>query len=1685
MEPIDIPSPAAPPADLDAGRRLHAAGDLAGAEAVYTARLLVAPNDGQALQLLGILRHQQGRSAEGAELLRRAMRVGPDDALAHLNAVPALIATGATEEAATAARRACQLAPDNVAAWVNLTMALVQTERFDEAGDAAETAVAADPAVASAWHHLGVVRLKQKRPALAEHHVRRALAMQPGDPETQYSLGVVLVELGRLDEAEALFRKVLAVDAGHRGARLNLGVCLRGQLRLREALAVWADGEDFAEAAYNTGCTRMLAGDWAAGFAGYERRFEMPGHLLPVRVRDLPVWDGRAMPDGTLLVQHEQGLGDSIQFHMLLPRLLDRVGRVVFVCQPAIRALLEGSAVTRSAGGRITVLAEGAPLPRVDAIVTSMSIPHRLGLTPGDLVTAGPVLTAEPGRAGLWRGRLDRAFGLRGTGAPMRVGLVWQGNPTSPSERGRSLPLAELEPLLAVSGVRFVALQKGAGLEQIGRTGFAGRMAEPGANFDDGPDAFLDTLAVAEDLDLVVTTCTSVAHVAAAAGRPVWLLLRQVPDWRWGLGGITTPWYPTVRIYRQSMRGDWAAVVGRLAGDLALLAGLRAAAPAAAPTGLAQAVALHQSGRLAEAEAAYRGHLSVAPGDAAAMNFLAMALHAGGDPARRPEALTLALHAVALAPRAADLAANAMVVLRAAGHPSDADWLGRRVLAIDPAHGAAITNLVNLRIAENDAAGAVTVAEAAVARAPARPELQRALGLALKAAKRPREAAEALRRARDLGASDPGLLLDLGGALVEAADHGAAAEAFEDVLLRQPDNVDAWSNLGIVEKRGGNRLVSLWFYREALRRNPRHAEAWCNLGSALVDLGRVEAARAAFRRAIDIQPDHADAHMALGMTFLAEGRLAEGLPEYEWRTRSNRLGLTGVLPDRPRWTGDPLAGRTLLIVAEQGFGDSIQFVRYAALAKAAGAGRVLVGARPKLARLMSMAAGVDAVIPEGGSLPRDVVVAPIMSLPHLFGTTLETVPATVPYVTTDPERVTRWAERLAVSGTGLRVGLVWQGNPDAGVDKGRSVPLAALEPLARVPGVRLIALQKGPGSEQVAALDGRFAVETLGDDFDSGPDAFLDTAAVMMNLDLVVSTDTAVVHLAGALGRPTFAVIKANPEWRWLSGRESNPWYPTLRLFRQLDDEAQGPEPWSGVAERLAAELARLAAGDRRVLRPSTAVATPATAPAPIPPGERLRLALADHGAGRLDAAEAGYAEVLAELPMQPDALHLMGALLLQRQDWRRAYLFLRAAGDAGLATPEYLANLAIALRRLGREDEAESLLRGIADAPGAPVEAFSNLGNLLAERGKVDEAIAVLDRAVAMRPGFAAAHRNRCNALRLANRIEEAVAAGEEAVRLNPSDAETRLDLAHARLSAGDYARGFVDYEARWSGAEIMKRGFDAHLWDGSPLAGRTLLIHGEQGFGDNIQFARFVALAARFGGPILLEVRRPLMRLLGTLQTEAPMRVVEQGGPVPPHDLQIPMISLVRVLKLGLDDVGMDGAYLHPEPERVARWRRHLGDGPLVGLVWQGNPKARADKGRSPPLAALAPLLDVPGVRFVALQKEFGLDQIAGSGFAGRMSTPVAEVEDGPDSFLETAAILASIDQVVASCTSVVHLAGALARPTIVTLKQAADWRWLVDRDDSPWYPTATLVRQTAPGDWDDVGRRVAAILRERLGR
>ena len=396
----------------------------------------------------------------------------------------------------------------------------------------------------------------------------------------------------------------------------------------------------------------------------------------------------------------------------------------------------------------------------------------------------------------------------------------------------------------------------------------------------------------------------------------------------------------------------------------------------------------------------------------------------------------------------------------------------------------------------------------------------------------------------------------------QRGDLAAALPLLERSVAVVPHEPEFHNNLGLAYAAADREADAIGAYRAALALRPDHAVAWNNLGLALQAGNDVGGAIAAFRRAIELKPDFAHAHWNLSLALLLDGRFADGWREYDWRLALPELGKGRHVYAGPEWDGAAAQGKTLLLYAEQGLGDALQFARYATPLAKSGA-RVLVACQEALKPLLATVQGVTEIVNGDAALPRYDAHLPLMSLPRVFATTPATILADVPYVSGAPERRAAARSQLAARGGRVKVGLAWAGSKAHTNDRNRSCPFDALSPLLEIPDVAWFSLQQGGAAAQAASAPLGGHLVPL------APYAALaDTAALIAELDLVISVDTSIVHLAGALARPCWVLLPFAPDWRWLLGRDDSPWYPTLKLFRQ-----PAPRDWASVIARVVVEL--------------------------------------------------------------------------------------------------------------------------------------------------------------------------------------------------------------------------------------------------------------------------------------------------------------------------------------------------------------------------------------------------------------------------------------------------------------------------------------------------------------------------------
>lgn len=420
-----------------------------------------------------------------------------------------------------------------------------------------------------------------------------------------------------------------------------------------------------------------------------------------------------------------------------------------------------------------------------------------------------------------------------------------------------------------------------------------------------------------------------------------------------------------------------------------------------------------------------------------------------------------------------------------------------------------------------------------------------------------------LRRAVAANPDNPAYHSNLGLTLQALGDSAGALVAFEDALRLQPNAAEVHNNKGAALEDLGRREEALKAYARSCALREDAAEPYNNMGTLFAERGDIDKAMGCFRRAMELDPKFGEPFMNLGMCLMLKGKFEEGTRHYEQRWHTRKLPLRPRGFEQPQWIGQNIAGKTLLIHAEQGMGDTFQFIRYAPLLARRGV-RVVAEMQPEVIDVIRRMPSIAEVVVTGDPLPKFDWHCPTMSLPLAFSTNLGNIPSNVPYLDADPKLKAVWGERLGPAEGMYTVGLVWAGRPTHKNDHNRSMTLETLAPLAAIPNLRFVSMQKGVPAKQAESPPPGMLLFEATDLIES----FADTAAILSHVDLLISVDTSVAHLAGAMVKPVWVFIPDPPEWRWLENRTDTPWYPNMRLFRR-----KGPEPWPNVVERMATAL--------------------------------------------------------------------------------------------------------------------------------------------------------------------------------------------------------------------------------------------------------------------------------------------------------------------------------------------------------------------------------------------------------------------------------------------------------------------------------------------------------------------------------
>ena len=1521
------------------------------------------------------------------------------------------------------------------------------------------------------YTNLGLAYQKLDQQSLAEKNFLKAIILSPESETFYYNLSNV-----------AQYDNQFALNLCHYGVKIasdnplinnNLGLFLERAGYINESITVLRKSlnlkPDLIEAHINLGISLLKSGKLTEGWSHYEWRFQLGSQKW--FTLNVPQWQGEYGHGKTLLIHAEQGYGDTLQFCRLIPLVAQKNWRIILAApQPLHRLLQTLSSID-------LIVEPGIVKEHYDYHCPLLSLPLALKLELTDIPNQVPYFSISRDTVTSWKNKVSPY-----KNGQLSVGLAWAGNPQHEKNKARSIvdmrrsidfPL--LTPLFSIPHVTFFSLQK-----------IAPEIPSdyPLINFMEDINDFYDCAALILNLDIIITVDTAIVHLAGALGKQVWMMDRFDSCWRWLNNRKDSPWYPSLTIYRQKNEGDWSFVIQNLKKDLQqlltpktndydkndkkLLLSIDEKTSYLKNTfsQIIDAPHRHQPYndlsifynycfKLFDAQKQmqrallidYRYH------DLDMDNYFDSLLQIG-DMTLVSETLQ---KLVDTRPTSAKIHCHAAFVTQACHRPDLTFLHLRGALILEPAHSLALLRLGHISddlLEKKNKLWRALVAspDKAEYRYPTfqldndsnhlkfsiilEPHLHQGYfyyAMLASHQKNFEKTENYYLRSILLSPFEVNARINWGTFLEQYGYRQKAQRLYQESLVIQPNSYQGLSNYGNVLQADKKLFEGVIKSFRATLIEPKSGRAQVNLGAAYHLIRDYKKAEICYRTALNLDPTLYDTPLYLSFSLLAQGRLLEGWIEHEKRWESDQLKSFKSPHPYPYFRGEKGKGRHLLVFAEQGFGDSLQFCRYIPMVAKLG-WKISLHIPQPLMRLFKSLKGVEALYSFNQPLP-DFFDAQcsMMSLPAIFKTELTTIPHQIPYLKIKDESLSHWKKRLNhKKNNHLSVGLVWEGNKGLGVVKNevtnlrRSISPDFLSPLFALKNIIFYNFQKDKSYSSAQFIEKNGLLDFI----DDCPD-FYETAAYLSQMDLLITVDTAMAHLSGALGLETWVLNRYDSCWRWLENRSDSPWYPSLRLFNQTK-----PGDWAEVIERVSSAL-------------------------------------------KLKNITEDEALALAEDFYTQGAENYTKAIYEKAQDYFKKTLILNPL--------HLLANsyLSVCYQISKCYNKALIKYQQTLRLDDQIYEAHSNMSiinNILLDYNKAIDCDLC---ALIIKPDWVSSYLNLGYAHLSCNDLEQAEWNALRAVLIDPHQAYAHYNLALILLTRGRFREGWIEHEWRHKIDSRFMTDRYSHKpqWAGRKAISPSnkLLIHAEQGHGDSLQFYRYAPLIKNLGWKITLE-SQPLLARLFNLQSSIE-NVTVASATIPDFDEQTAIMSLPLSCYDFHPSIPNQIPYIVIDQDDDLLWKKYFShkDQKIlkVGLAWAGNPRleqpdiSAIDKRRSISFDHLRPLLTCKSVEFYSLQKT--------PPFAPP-DVPIIDFMPMFQDFLDSAALINNLDLVISVDSAVLHLSAALGIETWLLDRKDSCWRWLRGKETSDWYPSLTIIRQEEAGDWSHVIQRAKGALLEK---
>lgn len=1479
----------------------------------------------------------------------------------------------------------------------------------------------------------------------SEYYYKIALNLSPNNQDVLLNYGVLKYIIGQFESAEILFKNVIKINPDNLSALNNLANTYLELNNFTETEKIYINiinkFKDSYFEQFNYGLALLLYGNFEKGFYYYEKRLNLDEYKreIPNKKR----WNGEDLTNKTLFIYGEQGIGDIIMFSRFLTAINKKYNcNIIFECRSEILDVIEINFPF------LTLVKRGDLIDAdtFDYYTSLLSLPYILKIKNKNEINKNPYLLPSDHLLQKWASYFanEKSF---------KIGIVWKGKPYPIIHRKRHTELKYFFALTKLPNVKLYSLQFG---ENCSTELKNNNITELAYNFN-------ETAAIIKNLDLVITIDTSIAHLASALGVETWILLTKIPDWRWELNTNTSYWYKSARLFRQSEYNNWQQVFDNVYIEVKKKLGSYFSNNVNVNELKTKAFELLEKNDFIGAIDYYRQLVLLSADDTENYIWLGYAYYNLKDFENSTTSFKSALDRLGTLPKeiyafylnsllncanynlGIKETENALkqypnyvefynlmgLFLLKLNDVTQAESYFNKALSIDPNNTNAIVNIANYYLENKNFTKAINISENYL---------------------------------NIISNKDP-LLYIIGNSYLSSNDPEKAIEYFKQISNNFIDH-QFFNNYGIALQRIHNYIYAEAYLLKALELSNNSFGYWANLGNNYSLTHQFSKALECYNKGLEFSIDNKQLLSMIGLTHLLTENFVEGWNYFEQSLTFN-VPFSNIINCK-EYNGEELIGKTIIVYSEHGLGDTIQFLRYIPLLKEKGC-EIIFEFQQELKPLLFYSNGYYQPIPRGEydvkDLKADYYIS-LLKLPKIFCTNIANIPKIASILNVNLDLVKIY-DKLLVKNK-ARIGLVWAGNPIHPNDHNRSLQFHYLKILFNIPQNHYYLLQK---SNSKVKLPDEFTKYNNITDLSDELTTLEETAAIIKNLDLVISVDTMIAHLAATLNVKTFLLLPFLPDWRWLLNRNDSVWYQSITIFRQ-----NTPGDWSYPLEQIY----------NTICLSNNAHNTK----------QKIEQLIKDN---QFDEAFS-----LLEIDNLTNfekafLLNTIATVFINAKDYETAIKILNSAINLDsnyYEIPYYLGycnhvinnieeankyyKMALSLhpihinslnnsglieRDLGNLNNSKFLLKKAIKLAYNKPFLHNNLGTSLEAEGNNDLAIEEFNIALSINPNFIDALINLSNVYHFTNRLNKALEIINKAYSIAPDNPSVLFNRSLTLLRLGRLKEGFKEYEYRTKRPDYPKYTFKKpRLTDLDNVKNNTILVYDEQGFGDTIQFCRYIKNLKNLGGYIKLLCHYPLKDLMqGCLGVNEVIGRNSLNDDNIEYDYYIPLLSLGTFFEDTLENIKIDVPYILVDHKIKEKWANEISNSNKlkIGIVWKGK-QTPGNTHRSCKLNNFL-LITNNLANFYSLQLDLTTEEKE-----ILEKNNIVNFSDKIKTFNDTAAIISNLDLVISIDTSVAHLSCALGKPTWILLSTKCDWRWHDFRSDSPWYPTARLFRQKEFNNW-----------------